>query len=190
MKNKIAPEINAGSMADIAFLLLVFFLVVTTIENDFGLIRKLPSKEEVNSKQISERNVLNVWINSQNEIMINGNARSLNEVFDVVCEFVTNPRNDETLPEMELKEINELGPMLVSKQVISLQSDKETSYATYINVQNEIARAYNHLRDEMSQSRFQKNHADLKNGLEMGKYVAVRKVYPMRISEAVPFDSK
>lgn len=186
MKSFSRPEINAGSMADIAFLLLVFFLVVTTIESDTGMFRKLSPMQDIKSQKVNKRNVLHVWVNSQDEIMVNGDVIPMEKVFEVSTRFIANPNNLETLPQKEVLHVPLLGKMAISKQVISIQNDENTSYGRYIQVQNELARAYTYLRDELSKERFQKTYSELIASKEMEKVKAIRKVFPMRISEASP----
>ena len=187
MKSKHAPEINAGSMADIAFLLLVFFLVTTTMDSELGMMRKLPALEEVKSNEMLQRNVLEVWINSENKIMIEGDLVAIDEVAVRAKAFILNKNNAPDLPEKKMIEVPILGQVEVTKQVISLQNDRETSYAMYLQVQNELAKAYNELRDELAMDKFGKNFDELKKDNLTIEYQAVKKVYPQRISEAIPY---
>ena len=189
MKNVSPPQINAGSMADIAFLLLVFFLVVTTIDADAGMFRNLASMDEVESQKIHERNILNVWVNKEDKIMIDGKEVELFQVYDIATNFIENPKNDVLLPQKEWKTIPVLGEREVSKQVISIQNDESTSYGQYIAVQNELARAYNHLRDQLSEQEFQMTFEELKKTGAIEKANAIKTIYPMRISEALPIVS-
>src|SRR6056297_2630817 len=96
-------EINAGSMADIAFLLLIFFLVTTTMDTDSGLSRQLPPMpEEEQPKEenkIKERNLLIVLINKQDRLLVNGEQMLVNNLREKTKEFITNPGNSENLPE-------------------------------------------------------------------------------------------
>ena len=187
MKLKNAPEINAGSMADIAFLLLVFFLVTTTMDSEFGMFRKLPSLENI--AKVKDRNVLDVWVNSDNIIMMEGEPIPLSEVCSFTKKFIQNPTNDIRLPEKKVLKIELLGDMPVSKQVISLKNDKNTSFGMYLKVQNELSRAYNQLRDELAEDKFGKGMEALKEGNQLVAYNAIRSVYPQRISEAEPFEN-
>ncbi|MEA3444592.1 MAG: biopolymer transporter ExbD [Bacteroidota bacterium] len=180
------PEINGGSLADIAFLLLIFFLVTTTMDVDSGLSRKLPPMPEKNQvdddKQIKERNVFIVLINSKNQLQVEGKLLSIENLKDKAKEFIANPLDKEELPAKTLKEIPFFGNYMVSKGIISLQNDRGTAYETYIAVQNELAAAYNELRDEISMQRFGKNYGALKDD----EREAVKDIYPQRISEAEP----
>ena len=179
------PEINGGSLADIAFLLLIFFLVTTTMDVDSGLSRKLPPilPADIEKPPIfKERNVFIVLINSKNQLQVEGKLMSINNLRAEAKEFIANPNDLENLPEKKEEIIDFFGPYQVSKQVISLQNDRGTSYETYIAAQNELAAAYNELRDELSLQRFGKKFTTL-GDLEKK---AIKKIYPQRISEAEP----
>ncbi len=188
MKSKNAPEINAGSMADIAFLLLVFFLVTTTMDSEMGMMRKLPSMEITAEAKVLQRNVLDIWINSENEIMMEGEKVLISDVTNVAKAFIINQENAINLPEKNSVAIPLFGDVLVSKQVISLQNDKNTSYGVYLQVQNELSRAYNELRDELSIKKFGIDYLALKEQNQLVAYNSIKTIYPQRISEAEPFD--
>ena len=140
-RSKETPEINGGSMADIAFLLLIFFLVATTMDIDTGLSRKLPPMPEPgaqeDNKQIKERNVFVVLINANDQVMVEGSHMNIYKLREEAKEFIVNPSNKETLPEKELREIDLIGEVMVPKGIISLMNDRGTSYGLYIKVQNE-----------------------------------------------------
>ncbi|MCF8372854.1 MAG: biopolymer transporter ExbD [Bacteroidales bacterium] len=179
------PEINGGSLADIAFLLLIFFLVTTTMDVDSGLSRKLPPimpDDMEKPPDIKERNVFIVLINSKNQLQVEGKLMSINNLREEAKEFIKNPRDLEELPEKKDVEVEFFGVYPVSKQVISLMNDRGTSYETYIAAQNELAAAYNELRDEISMQRFGKKF----EALAEEEQEAVKKIYPQRISEAEP----
>ena len=183
------PEINASSMADIAFLLLVFFLVTTTMDSDLGLSRLLPPPlppEVEKPPQIKDRNIFVVLVNSNDQLLVEGDIVQIAELTEATKEFVGNPSNDESLPEKELKEVDFFGNVEVSKQVISLQNDNGTSYNMYIQVQNELARAYNELRNELSMEKFGKTYDFFLETGDKDRVKAIRKIYPQRISEAEP----
>lgn len=179
------PEINGGSLADIAFLLLIFFLVTTTMDVDSGLSRKLPPilpDTMEKPPDIKERNVFIVLINSKNQLQVEGRLLDISNLRDEAKEFISNPKDLETLPEKRDVEIEFFGVYPVSKQVISLMNDRGTSYETYIAVQNELAAAYNELRDEIAMQRFGKKF----EALGEAEQEAVKDIYPQRISEAEP----
>lgn len=180
-------QINAGSMADIAFLLLIFFLVTTTMDIDSGLSRKLPpmpEEEQKDTPPIKERNVFIVLLNRNNQLLVEGEPMNVNILRERAKEFIANPEDKDNLPAKKLTEIDYFGMYPVSKGIISLQNDRGTSYGTYIKVQNELVAAYNELRDELALEKFGKKYRELTKD----KMDAIRKVYPQRISEAEPKD--
>lgn len=185
------PEINAGSMADIAFLLLVFFLVTTTMDSDWGLSRKLPPPLDPNQPEpppIKDRNVFQVLANANDQLLVEGELLDITELRAAAKEFIQNPLNKEDLPGKKEMNIEFFGPMMISKQVISLQNDRGTSYDLYIQVQNELAAAYNELRNELAQDKFGVTYDALIEKGDEDRVKAIRKVYPQRISEAEPKD--
>ena len=151
MSSKKTPAINSSSTADIAFLLLCYFLMTTTMGTQTGLARRLPPMPAENQKaqdqKVNRRNIIVVRINSADRIFAGGDVLDVSQVKDKVKNFLTNPLNDPSLPEKEMKEIEGLGTYPVSKGVISLQNDRGTSYRAYIAVQNELMKAVNELRD-------------------------------------------
>ncbi|PKP36541.1 MAG: biopolymer transporter ExbD [Bacteroidetes bacterium HGW-Bacteroidetes-15] len=178
-------EINASSMADIAFLLLIFFLVTTTMNVDTGLARMLPpmpEDREDTEQDVKVRNIFTVLINKSDRLLVDGQPMDVTMLKDKAKEFISNPQNDPKLPEKQLVEIEYFGAVEVSKGVISLQNDRGTSYRMYMLVQNELVAAYNELRDEVSRSKFGKPYNELLDDQQK----AVQKVYPQRISEAEP----
>jgi biopolymer transport protein ExbD len=188
-KKRTPPEINAGSMADIAFLLLIFFLVTTTMDVDTGLQRMLPPPlppDMPEPPEIKQRNVFVVLVNANNQLLVEGDWLDIRNLRKKAKEFIANPTDKPDLPEKELKEIPFFGNYPVSKQVISLQNDRGTSYETYIRVQNELAAAYNELRNELSLSKFGKSYDDLVRLGDKEKTDAIKAIYPQRISEAEP----
>lgn len=180
------PEYNSSSLADIAFMLLIFFLVTTTMDTDSGIMTQLPPpvppNQEKNDDKIKERNVFVVLINKNDQILVEGKPMHINDLKDNAKEFIENPNRAENLPEFRQKEVPFFGLVEVSKQVISLQNDRGTSYGLYIEVQNELQRAYNELRDELALRKFGTRY----DALEGEKQVAIRKIYPRAISEAEP----
>lgn len=189
MSKKIT-EISAGSMADIAFLLLIFFLVTTTMDVDIGIIRKLPPPVEDPSKSIvEERNILKIWINKSDRILVNETELQITELRKMVKAFLENPdfRNSESpaaKPEKKPKKIPELGEVVyVSKGIVSIKNDRGTSYKIYVKVQNEITAAINELRNEFAEKHFGLAYKSI---YDINKQDAVRKLFPMAISEAEP----
>lgn len=184
---KKSPEINAGSMADIAFLLLIFFLVTTTMSVDSGIQRILPpfvDNPQDDGLENRERNTLQVRVSGSDAILVGGKRVDLREVKDIAKEFITNPTESELLPETEIKPIDLIGNFPVSKGVISLQNDVSTSYEMYLAVQNELSRAYNEVRNEIAGRFFNQQYSEL--GDDQKK--AVNAAIPNKISEANPVD--
>jgi len=181
--SKKMPEVPAASLADIAFMLLIFFLVTTTMDVDSGLERRLPQwvdqplDEEVDVK---ERNVFVVLVNRNNDLLVENEWTNISELREKAKEFMANPADNQSLPEKEPKEIPFFGEVMVTKGVISLSNDLDTKYGTYIAVQNELVAAINELRDELAKSKFQKSY----NDLDKEQQDAIRDIYPSRISEA------
>jgi biopolymer transport protein ExbD/ribosomal protein L29 len=189
-EKKKVPEINASSMADISFLLLAFFLMTTTMEVDTGIARRLPPPVPPTEKppDIKERNILKVNISKNDRILINDKIADVRMLKDQAKEFLSNPYNREDLPEKRWDTIPALGGLYeVSKGIISLKNDRGTSYEMYIKVQDELTKAVNELRDELSRREFGISYMSLKNDEQLE---AVRKAVPISISEAEPEEYK
>ena len=185
---KKTPELNTSSTADMAFLLLCFFLMTTTMDQDMGLQRRLPPMPDKNQKvedqKVNRRNIIVVKINSADRLLAGTEPMHVSQLKDKIKEFLTNPANDASLPEKEEIDIEGYGPCMVSKGVISLQNDRGTSYQAYMAVQNELVKAVNELRDEWSMANF----GMLYSKLDEDKQGIVRKAIPQNISEAEPKD--
>lgn len=188
MASKETPQINASSQADIAFLLLVFFLITTTMDVDKGLRRRLPPMQENQQQQqdikVNRRNVVIVRINSQDRIMVGSQPTDVSQIKDKIVEFITNPADDPNMPEKEVKDIKGFGSYPVSKGVVSLQNDKGTLYNSYIQVQNEIVKAFNEMRDQFAKQNYGKKYARLDEAHQK----IVKDAIPQNISEAEPKD--
>ena len=183
--SKKMPEVPAASLADIAFMLLIFFLVTTTMDVDSGLERRLPQwveEQQDEEVDVKERNVFVVLVNRNNDLLVENEWTNISELREKAKEFMANPADDASLPEKEPKEVPFFGEVMVTKGVISLSNDLDTKYGTYIAVQNELVAAINELRDELAKSKFQKSYSDLENEQQD----AIREIYPSRISEAEP----
>ena len=184
------PEINASSQADIAFTVLIFFLVVSTMDVDTGLVRMLPPMPDPNVKQedikVKERNLLLVFVSGSGGIMAGGKIIHLDALKDKAKEFILNPLDDKDLPEKKPTVIDmpdgSKWTYPVSEGVISLQNTRDTSYERYIEVQNELTRAFNEVRDELAMSKFNKEFKDLTEA----ENKVITKAIPMKISEAEP----
>lgn len=186
-KKRKTPGVNGTSSADIAFMLLLFFLLTSSMDTDRGLARRLPQPVPKDQKKedidIKKRNLMVVLINSSNQILANGQYIELRDLKGMVKEFIENRFNDESKPEKSEVDVPFFGTMMVTKNhVISLQNDRGTEYQAYINVQNELAAAYNELRDDVSKQKFGKAFMDLED--EQQK--AVQLIYKQNISEAEP----
>ena len=175
-------------MADISFLMLIFFLMVTTMDKEEGLSRRLPpiptEEQKVEDQKVNRRNIIQVKINSNDRLFAGNELMDVSQLKDKIKEFLTNPNDDPTLPEREMKQIEGYGEYPVSKGVISLQNDRGTSYQAYIAVQNELVKAVNELRDEFARAKYGKPFAALS---ETQQDIA-KKAVPQNISEAEPKD--
>ena len=186
-KKRAVPGINSSSTADIAFMLLIFFLITTSMDTDRGLARRLPPPPEQNQKDDNilkkERNVLQVRLNKDDQLMCGKEYIDIKQLREKAKEFIANPYDDENLPEKHKKNIPLLGDCMVTEQhVISVQNDVGTSYKAYIDVQNELVAAYNELRDELGKAKFGKTYAQC----DEDEQKAIREYYPQKISEAEP----
>ena len=191
-------EINAGSMADIAFLLLIFFLVATTMNTDTGLVRMLPPMPPEDQKQedikVKERNLFLVFINGRGDIMAGASGKQepidLHQLTERTKEFIVNPMDDENLPEKVNRDIDlpdgSKWVYPVSEGVVSLQTTRDTGYQAYIMVQNELTRAFNEVRDDVAQRKFGAKFSELNEDQRN----AVSKAVPLKISEAEPRNIK
>jgi len=190
MASKKTPEINGSSMADISFIALIFFLMVTTMDKETGISRRLPplptEDQKVEDQKVNRRNIIQVKINASDRLFAGNEAMDVSQLKDKIKEFLTNPADDPNLPEKEMKEIEGLGTVPVSKGIISLQNDRGTTYSKYIAVQNELIKAVNELRDDFSMKTYGKKYEKLSED----KQEIVRKAVPQSISEAEPKDVK
>ncbi len=182
------PGLNTQSTADIAFLLLCYFLMTSTMDQQSGLQRRLPPMPDKNQKtedtKINKRNIMIVKINSSDRLYAGDQIMDVSQLKDKIKEFITNPNNDPNLPERENKNIEGFGEYPVSKGVISLQNDRGTSYRAYIAVQNELVKAINEVRDDFSKQNFGKAYAFI----DEEQQKIVREAIPQNISEAEPKD--
>ena len=187
-KKKKVPEINSSSTADIAFLLLIFFLVTTSMDTDTGLPRRLPPPvppEQKTDAEVKRRNVLVVLLNANNELLVNDEPMALSDLRAKAEEFIENPNDASDLPEKVNIEVPFFGMYPVTKNhVISLQNHRMTEYQAYIDVQNELVGAYNNLRNKLAKAKFGKSFAEL--GAE--EQDAIKDIFPQHISEAEPKD--
>ena len=186
-RNRKVPGINASSTADIAFMLLIFFLITTSMDTDRGLARRLPPPPENQDQKddiiVKERNVLQIRINKNDELMVGGEWFDVKQLRAKAKEFIANPKDDPNMPEKHAKNIPFFGDVMITeKHVISVQNDVGTSYDAYLQVQNELVAAYNELRNELANAKFGK---DLAKCTEEERD-AITQYYPQKISEAEP----
>ena len=171
-------------MSDISFLLLAFFLMVSNINSDMGIARKLPPPlpEGAEVPDVHQRNIFVVMVNKDDRLLFNTEYGRIEDLKDRAKEFLGNPNNLPHMPEKDPRYIELLGTYEVSEGVISLRNDRGTSYDMYLQVQNELTAAINELRDELSHERFGKSYADASP--EQRK--ALETAIPMAISEEEP----
>ncbi len=168
------PEINASSMADIAFLLLIFFLVTTTIDVDKGITVKLPpwSDEPPETQKLKTRNVYSVLVNANDELLVRGEPMMVRDLKENAKVFIINPQRLENMSESP------------KNAIISLKNDRGTSYGSYLAVYNELKAAYNEIWDEKAQEL----HGSTYEDLPFDKKKELRGNIPLVISEAEPTD--
>ena len=190
-KKKKMPGLNTSSTADISFMLLIFFLVTTSMDTDMGLARRLPNPPDPDQEDaqvdIKARNILYVRLNSAGQLWIEDETTrgyaDFGELRQRAKDFVKNEQNYNKWPEKHVKNIDLLGRCFVTdKHVISVQTDRGTPYNAYFMVQNELVAAYNELRDELSKEKF---HREFQY-LTKEEKDAIRQYYPQNISEAEP----
>ena len=180
-------EINAGSLADIAFLLLIFFLITTTISSETGILTKLPPMENSTSGiKAMQRNLLEVRANKNNQLLVNNQLVSIDELKAITIDFLRNENHDITLPEFKQIAFKGLGEVPVSKQVISVQNDRETDYNTYISIRNELLSAYHQVRNEIAIKHYNQTFDELIQDNNTVAVNNIKKILPQRISEAEP----
>ena len=189
MSSKKTPGINSTSTADIAFLLLCYFLMSSSMGSQSGLSRRLPpmpaENQQLEDQEVNRRNIIVVRINSSDRLFAGSEPIDVSQLKDRIKVFLTNPNNDPDLPERKLTAIEGLGEEYpVSQGVISLQNDRGTSYQAYIAVQNELVKAINELRDEFSLARYGK----VFTALDEDTQEIVKDAIPQNISEAEPVD--
>ncbi len=193
MAKRAAPEVNAGSMADIAFLLLIFFLVTTTIETDSGINRKLPPMEESEEDVvIKQRNIFTVLLNGKDQLLVEDELMELKDLRAAAVEFLDNGGDGSCDYCKGTKDKSSSDNP--DKAIISLKNERETTYKTYIAVQNELVAAYNQLRDTRSQALYGKSFAEMqadykdvnwpgnKDNLK-AKIDQIKVDYPQKLSE-------
>ena len=175
-KKRDAGEINAGSMADIAFLLLIFFLVTTTMDIDKGIMVTLPPwapDQEQQDVKLKDKNVLEILVNKNDQLLVEGELTDVEELDDIVIKHLDNRGADPNFADSP------------NDAVVSLQNDKSTSYNRYIEVYNQVRAGYNSVRASFAEKEFGIGDYDQ---LDTTQQKIVRAEYPLRLSEAEPTD--
>jgi len=173
LRDRLDNSVNAGSMADIAFLLLIFFLVTTTIIDDQGILVKLPPWEpNVEITPLAPRNVCKIYVNHADKLLYRGELLAVNQLKDKVKLFIGNPKQDPTLSGSP------------KKAVIALKNDRTTSYNMYIAVYDQIKKAYHELRDELAYKTYGKAY----KACNKQQQKEIRNEIPLIISESEPSD--
>ena len=177
------PQLNTTSTADISFMLLIFFLVTSSMDTDKGLTTQMPPPENTNEQQeqeVKKRNVMELQLDGHDILTCNGEAIAYDELTKRVEEFVANVSDAADLPEKSEREVHLMGRCHVSdRHIITIEADSMTSYNAYFEMQNAIARGYNNLRDGLARKRFGHGYAVC----SQEERDAVAMVYPKRISE-------
>lgn len=182
-KRKI-PQINSSASADIAFLLLIFFLVTSSLDPQTGIYRKLETQKNeallTERNEILDRNLLTFVLNDEGTILYNDSVVAPEAVRSLSKTFIDNPNDREYLPEKITTEIPLIGSFPVTENhIIYLEISPEARYETYITLLNEVTAAYNELRNELAYQRFDAPFTRLSSEQQE----AVRRAYPLRIAE-------
>ena len=213
MAKRAAPEVNAGSMADIAFLLLIFFLVTTTIEKDKGLLRSLPPIDDSETEPpiIKQKNLFTVLINRNNQLLVEDEQMEIKDLRQAAIDFLDNGGGTNAAGESCTYCKGKNDPTSSDhpdKAIISMKHDRETSYEQYIEVQNELVAAYNFLREREAKRLFgnlakyrdaekvfatmleEKEKNQFNKDEELNERIeTIKKLYPLKLSEAEPDQS-
>jgi len=199
MAKRSAPEVNAGSMADIAFLLLIFFLVTTTIESDTGMNRKLPPKlpENIDPPKIKDKNLFTIVVNKENNLLVEEQPMELKDLREATIAFLDNGGGTDNAKCLYCKgKRDPASSDNPNKAVVSLQNSRQTNYASYISISNEVLGAYRVLRDREAKRLYGVTYGEIlkqyKDAVEDSpekkawevKKDAVKDLFPEKFSEA------
>jgi biopolymer transport protein ExbD len=202
MAKRAAPEVNAGSMADIAFLLLIFFLVTTTIEKDKGILRSLPPIEPPTDEQviIRQKNLFTVLLNKHDQLLVEDEPMEVKDLRQAAIDFLDNGGSTNAEGEKCDYCLGKKDPESSDhpdKAIITLQHDRETSYGKYIEVQNELVAAYNFLRNREAKRLYNTTFIKMLENKDDPYYQGdkeklkekidkIKEMYPLKLSEAEP----
>ncbi|WP_299762655.1 biopolymer transporter ExbD [uncultured Dokdonia sp.] len=198
MSKRNAPEVNAGSMADIAFLLLIFFLVTTTIDKDKGIARFLPIETNPDPTPVKEKNILPIFINIEGEFLVDDQVTPINEISEIALTFIDNGganSNDEFYCNYCQGDRDPTSSDSPKKAVIAIDANRKSAYSSYVLLQNELAKAYNILRNRESQRLFGYDFTVINKQVQEGKYKGdlqkaktqlkqIKELYPLLITDA------
>ena len=171
-KHRLTPAVSAGSMADIAFLLLIFFMVVTAIVNDRGILVRLPPLSDAPVPPVAQRNLINIKINGDGALLFEQQPLAVDQLRERIKTYLLNPEQRADLPSSP------------TRAVVSLQNDRATPYAAYLGVYDQIQAAYRELWEVAAQQRFQKSYEQL----AVAERRSIKRALPQVISEAEPTD--
>lgn len=161
-RRKTHHEINAGSMADIAFLMLVFFLLTSTLDRNFAFNRNMPPPDDdTEQAQADKRNILTLSLNASGDLSINGKLGDLSNLKETVKAFILNPANDANLSEKQPKTVKQLGKVPVSLGMIDIKTDDNTAYIAYFKVNDQVNKAFIELKDQFALKNFKTAYANL-----------------------------
>ena len=201
MAKRAAPEVNAGSMADIAFLLLIFFLVTTTIEKDKGILRSLPPIDDSQTEPpiIKQKNLFTILVNRDDRLLVEEELMDIKDLKQAAIDFLDNGggvnAEGESCDYCRGKR-DEASSDHPDKAIITLKHDRETTYGRYIEVQNELVAAYNELREREAQRIFNRSFASMLEEKEKNQFnkdenlndeiKRIKDMFPLKLSEAEP----
>lgn len=202
MARRTAPEINAGSMADIAFLLLIFFLVTTTIEKDRGLVRALPPEqpENVEPPIIKQKNLFVIIVGNDNSLFVEEEPMELKDLQEAAIAFLDNggiPNGQEGYCDYCQGDRDPASSDNPDKAIVTVKSLRESSYETFVLVQNELVAAYNFLRNRESQRLYGWKYTEIDAKIDEGTFKGnesatkekldiIKAMYPQKLSEVDP----
>ena len=201
MAKRAAPEVNAGSMADIAFLLLIFFLVTTTIEKDKGILRSLPPIDDSQTEPpiIKQKNLFTILVNRDDRLLVEEELMDIRDLKQAAIDFLDNGggvnAEGESCDYCRGKR-DEASSDHPDKAIITLKHDRETTYGRYIEVQNELVAAYNELREREAQRIFNRSFTSMLEEKEKNQFnkdeklndeiKRIKDMFPLKLSEAEP----